>query len=91
MRPLGPRLYAAGMGKAGKTGDAPATKADIRMLMGEIGKLHDATERWKDEIKHHFDLAVENIRVELVGANEGRIQSHEHRIALLEKHAGLTG
>lgn len=27
-----------------------ATKKDIEMLMGEIGKLYDANERWKDDI-----------------------------------------
>jgi hypothetical protein len=95
------------MAKPGKTGDAPATKADVRMLMDEIGKLYDANKRWKDEVireldgridgkitasetrtKEHFDLAVENIRAELVGANKDRLENHEDRITRLEVRVG---
>src|SRR5688572_24220758 len=50
---------------------SPATKDDIQMLMGEIGKLYDANERCKDELKRHFDFTVETIRHELPGANVG--------------------
>ena len=71
------------------------------MLMTEIGKLFDANERWKDELeekvvvsevrmKSQFDLSVENIRAELVGANRDRIESHEIRISRLERHAGIA-
>jgi hypothetical protein len=69
---------------------APATKADIQLLMAEIGKLYDANERWKDELKGHFDLTVENIRTDLTGANKDRLEGHENRIARLEKHVGFV-
>ncbi len=72
-----------------KASQAPATKADIKLLMGEIGKLYGANERWKNELKQHFDLAVENISAELKGANKDKIESHETRIARLETHVGL--
>jgi hypothetical protein len=39
----------AGLARHDKS-SAPATKADIAALMEAIGKLYDATERWKDEI-----------------------------------------
>jgi len=64
---------------------APATKADIRMLMDEIGRLYDANQRWKDdilaanprwknEIIDHFDLLIENIRHDLTSANREEIE-----------------
>jgi hypothetical protein len=109
LRSFRPRLYPAAMPKPSKTGNAPATKADIGMLMDEIGRLYDANQRWKDEIigtlderidsriaasekrmQHHFGLAVENIRAELVGANKDRIENHEGRIARLEDRIGLA-
>jgi hypothetical protein len=101
---------------------APATKADIALLkadvtlvMNEVRKLYDATERWKNEIvdeldariehqfdkhfgrkmgeiKYYFDIAVENIRYDLVHANREEIEvlkdrskNHERRIAVLER------
>lgn len=93
---------------------APATKADITLVMDKIGKLYDATERWKQEIideldiriehqfekhfdrrmgeiKYYFDIAVENIRYDLVHANREEIEvlkdrskNHERRIVVLE-------
>lgn len=88
-----------------KREQAPATKADIKIIMDEIGRLYDANERWKNELKvemdrrasdsekrmkNHFDLAVENIRADLTGANKDRIEGHEHRIVQLEKHIGIA-
>lgn len=67
----------------------PATKSDVKLLMEEIGKLYDATERWKDEladktqrwqllsaneVKQHFDLVVEQIRHDLLAANREQIE-----------------
>ena len=67
----------------------PATKSDIKLLMAELGKLYDATERWKDELadksqrqqvlsvsemKQHFDLTVEQIRYDLLAANREQIE-----------------
>jgi len=68
---------------------APATKSDIKLLMAELGKLYDATERWKNELadksqrqqvlsvsemKQHFDLTVEQIRHDLLAANREQIE-----------------
>jgi len=71
----------------------PATKADIQ-------RLYDAIERWKGEIlsevKQHFDVVVEQIRHDLLGANrdeidvlKDRTNANESRILRLEVHAGI--
>jgi len=76
---------------------APATKADIALLMGEFGKMYDAQERWKTELKEHFDLVAENIRHDFASANREEIdmlkdghKKHEKRILTLERTAGLA-
>lgn len=68
---------------------APATKADISMIMDELGRMYDAQERWKnelreefhtdqerwkDEVMEHFDLVAENIREDFRGANREEIE-----------------
>ena len=58
--------------------------------MESIGKLYDANERWKDELKEHFDLKVEVIRHDLLGVNRERIENHEDRLIRLERHTGVT-
>lgn len=73
---------------------APATKADIRYLRTEVNakfEMHTA------EIKRYFDLAVETIRHDLLGANRDQIEvlkdrsaNHERRIRGLEAAAGLA-
>jgi hypothetical protein len=68
----------------------PATKADIKLLMSSIGRLYDANERWKDEVKQHFDVAVETIRHELVSANRDKVQALVDRVSRLERHTGLA-
>ncbi|MDD5041942.1 MAG: hypothetical protein PHX87_06110 [Candidatus Peribacteraceae bacterium] len=72
---------------------APATKADIGELREEFTAQFKT---FKDEILRHFDLAVETIRHDLVGANRDEIlqmkdksQDHERRIVRLERSAGL--
>lgn len=69
---------------------SPATKADIKMLMDSMGKLFDANEKWKDELKGHFDLTVETIRHDLIGAKNDKIENHEDRLRKLERHTGLA-
>jgi hypothetical protein len=87
---------------------APATKEDIQMLLEQFGKMYDVQERWKnelhkdmeiwkEELKDHFDLAVEQIRHELVSANREEIEvlkdghnDHGARIIALEKVTGLA-
>jgi hypothetical protein len=79
------------------TNDAsPATKADVTMLMDSIGNLYVASERWKEELKEHFAVAVEHIRHELLAAKREKIEllddrtkRHEKRIERLEIHARI--
>jgi hypothetical protein len=78
---------------------APATKADIQMLMDAIGNLYDATARWNDETKkevtEHFDLVAENLRYELVSAHREKVElldektrDHDRRLRTLEHRIG---
>lgn len=69
---------------------APATKADIQMLMEQIGMLYDANQRWKSEIMEHFDLTVENIRHDLQGARRDEIESIKDDVQRLKQHAGFA-
>lgn len=66
-----------------------ASKQDIQLLMEMIGSMRQEMETWKDELKDHFDLAVENIRYDLTGANRDRIEDHELRIKTLELETGV--
>ena len=77
--------------------NAPATKKDIQIIMTELGKMYDAQERWKTELKEHFDLVAENIRHDFASANREEIdmlkdghKGHEKRILTLERTAGLA-
>ena len=80
---------------------SPATKADIKMLMDSMGKLFDANERWKnelrddagrmkDEMKGHVDLTIELLRHDLLDAKKDRVENHENRLRKLERHTGLA-
>lgn len=76
---------------------APATKADVVLLMDSIGKLYDANENWKNELKEHFDLVAENMRHDLLGANHEEIAllkdtqiTHGRKIARIERHVGIA-
>lgn len=68
---------------------ARATKQDITLLMNEIGKLYDANERWKEELKLHFDTVAENLVADFRGALSDKIDQHETRIVRLERHTGI--
>jgi hypothetical protein len=86
-------IYAARrMGK--KNAEAPATKADIQMLMEQLGTYYDKVEQrlaaHEERLKRHFDLTVETIRHDLQGANHDRLASHEDRLQRLEHHTGLV-
>ena len=76
-----------------KKNSAPATKADIELLMDSLGKLYDANERWKQQIIHEttrkFDLAVETVRREVPPAKSDQIEVLSDRIRRLEHHVGL--
>ena len=80
---------------------APASKTDIRMLMEQMGAYYDKTEdriatleenlkEWKEEIKRHFDVVVEDIRHDLQGANRDEIESTKDRVTRLEQRAGIA-
>lgn len=71
-----------------KESAAPATKDDIKLLMDEIAKFYQASERWKneltenveakmeawkEEIKGHFDLVAEQLRSDIVSATREEV------------------
>ena len=49
------------------------------------GKISES----EDRMKHYFDLTVETIRHDLLGANKDRIENHDDRLKRLERHAGM--
>ncbi len=88
--------YSAHMAPTGSDGKSSATKDDIAAIMGELGKIYDANERWKDELKKHFDLAIEIIRHDLKTAGRDEIEmlkdqlkDNRRRIGRLEVQCGL--
>ncbi len=44
---------------------------------------------WKDEIIHEFHLVAENMRHDMLGMHNDKIQSHENRITRVEDSLGL--
>jgi FKBP-type peptidyl-prolyl cis-trans isomerase (trigger factor) len=83
---------------------APATKEDIRLLMEQIGTYYSQTQQqieayysqtqvqiaeMEERMMRHFDVTVETIRHDLLGANKDKIESHEDRLGRLERHTGL--
>lgn len=48
-------------------GSAVATKADITMIMNEIGKLYDATERWKRDLRDEMFGIMDNWKTSMLG------------------------
>ena len=61
----------------------PATKQDLRLLEQRLRTT-------KEEIIRHFDLTVETIRHDLLGANADRIELLHDRITRVEQHVGLA-
>ena len=55
----------------------------------KIGDLENRIEMRFRETKEHFDLTVEHIRFELLGAKGDEIEVIKDRIKRLEKHTGL--
>jgi hypothetical protein len=64
-----------------------ATKQDLRLLEQ---RLLTSSAHQKEEIIRHFDVAVENIRHDLLGANADRIELLQDRIARVEQRVGLA-
>jgi len=53
-------------------------------------RLRADMKNMKDEILRHFDLTVETIRHDLLGANRDEIGVIKDRVTRLEKHTGLV-
>ncbi len=80
----------------------PATKGDLRELERTLRarlvvSLKSDLQEMETRILHHFDLTVETIRHDLLGANHDEIEAmkdrqenHERRISTLERSAGLV-
>jgi hypothetical protein len=58
---------------------APATKEDIAMIMHEIGKLYDANERWKNELKDELRMDMSHWKTEI----KDDLNQMEHRMLVL--------
>lgn len=61
-----------------------ATKEDLQDL--RVGLKKEILQ----EIKHYFDLTVENIRHDLLGTNRDEIEVIKDRVTRLEQHTGLA-
>ena len=83
-----------------KDDDQPATKHDLRLLKQDIDSRLDALVgemvRQFDELRRHFDVAVENVKHEMAGANADEISllkdtgdNHEKRLRIAERKLGL--
>ena len=83
-----------------KDDQAPATKKDIQLLMGQIATFYDKTESWKEEILEankqwkqeiigEFHIVVGQLRHDFKGAFGDKLAQHEDRIVRLERHTGL--
>ena len=68
-----------------KDDQTPATKADITALMDSIGKLYDANERWKEELKEDFRLVIEDLRHDVLGARHDKVELLDNRTRDLDK------
>jgi hypothetical protein len=71
----------------------PATQGDLRRLQHDLELRIDTR---FNEVRDHFDAAVENILETLTGANADELSSlrdarkdHEERLQVLEQHQGL--
>ncbi|MGE0536212.1 MAG: hypothetical protein AB7O68_14625 [Pirellulales bacterium] len=84
---------------------ALATKADVRFITEKLTEILDGQDKLRREleervdariaaseerVKRHFDVAVETIRKDLVGANADEIESLKTRVSRVEQHVGLA-
>jgi ABC-type phosphonate transport system ATPase subunit len=71
----------------------PATQQDVAAVLERVGSLEvsvtDQMQSLKAELTRSFDLAIELIRHDLVGANSDRIAGLENRVGALERHVRL--
>jgi gamma-glutamyl phosphate reductase len=66
---------------------AQATQQDLRSLEQRLLK---ASAEHKDEIIRHFDVAVEAIQHDLLGANADELSLLTDRVTRIENRVGLT-
>ncbi len=70
-------------------------------VMGEIGKLYDAQERWKDEILERMDerfskehlytgALIENLRDDIYAVHGQRITILDDRLTRVERKTGIV-
>jgi len=69
--------------------DTKVERLDAKIGTGEQSLRHDMA-KLKDEILRHFDLTVETIRHDLLGANHDEIENIKDRVKKLERHTGLV-
>lgn len=74
--------------------DVTRLKEDIRLLAEQFGNYQSLAERRiaesVDRLTRHFDVAVEQIRNDVAGANTDEILMLEDRVTRLECHVGLA-
>ena len=82
----------------------PATKGDLDKLGLRVDELTQRFDQlgfkvdaFKDEILRHFDVIVEDLRHDLIGARSDEIEvlkdgrlNHAQRLRRLERHIGLV-
>ena len=73
-----------------------ATTRDLKLLRSDLGTLEAKLVSRFDELRDHFDAAVENVVEELRGANADEISllkdadaNHEQRLTAVERKIGL--
>ena len=66
-------------------------KSDLHDLENRIDTKITASEnRLISDLMRHFDLTVETIRHDVLGANRDEIEVIKDRVTRLEKHTGLV-
>ncbi len=76
--------------------DQPATKRDVRLLKRGLATLDAKLDSRFNELRDHFDAAVEIITDQLRGANADELSllkdtdaNHEQRLTAVERKMGL--
>ncbi len=64
-----------------------ATKQDLHALEQRLNRRIESSQQ---EILRHFDVTVEMIRHDLLGANTDEVASLADRVNRLERHVGLA-
>jgi len=70
--------------------DVKFEERDARLIKHFERAIDKAITTSQQEILRHFDLTVETIRHDLLGANADEVASLADRVNRLERHVGLT-